>query len=140
MAKIIDLNDTIDGKTIADLQLGPGAIDGFVLAYKAIFTDGSQGIYVTPLAANVAITSMAISGNDVQLTFTAPACRNYTIVGSTDVFQHGTNEVSGAMGTGGLAGCVVSGGFSPFNHGYFYAVKWSGADPGDPTYSGAVTK
>jgi len=140
MAKVVDLNDTIDGKTIADLQLAPGGIDGFVLTYKAVFTDGSQGIYVTPLIANVAITSTAISGNDVQLTFTAPASRNYTIVSSTDVTHHGTNVVSGAMGTGGSAGCIVPGGFSPFSQRYFYSVKWSGADPGDPPFNGQPTK
>jgi hypothetical protein len=126
----------------ADLQLAPGGIDGFLLAYKAIFTDGSQGLYVTPLIDNVAITSLAVSGGDVQLNFTAPASHNFSIVGSTDVRQFGSNGsvVSGAMGTGGLGTCIVPGGFGPFHMGYFYAVKWSGADPGDPPFNGRAGK
>jgi hypothetical protein len=75
---------------------------------------------------------MAVSGNNVQLSFTAPASRNYSIVSSTDVTQRGTNVVSGAMGTGGSAGCIFSGGI-PNTHGYYYTVRLYREDPSEFT-------
>lgn len=55
--KVIDLNDTLDGKTITGLLLGPGGLSGDPLASAATFSDGSQGTYTIPVVAEVAITS-----------------------------------------------------------------------------------
>jgi len=44
-SKIIDLNDTLGGKSISSLQLGSGGFDGNTLGFYARFTDDSTAIY-----------------------------------------------------------------------------------------------
>lgn len=46
LTKIFAQGDVIDGKTIAGIFLGSQAIDENRITFNAIFTDGSEGIYV----------------------------------------------------------------------------------------------
>lgn len=49
LMKIIDSNDSLDGKTIIYVDLGREALSGDQIVFRVGFTDGSQGIYVTRL-------------------------------------------------------------------------------------------
>jgi hypothetical protein len=44
--KVIDVSDTLDGKELTALDIGPEALRGSVLAFTATFADGSSAIYV----------------------------------------------------------------------------------------------
>ena len=47
LVKLIDTNDTLDGKSITDLNIHiDGAISGDKVAFSASFSDGTEGIYV----------------------------------------------------------------------------------------------
>jgi hypothetical protein len=46
LRSVIEVGDTLDGKTISELLFGPGGFDGLDIAFRASFTDGSSGIYV----------------------------------------------------------------------------------------------
>ncbi len=85
LTKIIDLNDILDGKTITDLQLGAGAMAGDLLAFKAIFADGSQGLYTIPMIDNLFISLINASGSGVALNVTAPAGYNYVAQSTTSL-------------------------------------------------------
>ena len=52
LIKIIDQTDTIGGKGIKDLALGPGGFSGDQVAFGVIFTDGSQGIALGTIGGN----------------------------------------------------------------------------------------
>ncbi len=49
LLKIIDSNDTLDGKPIVGLSFIGEGLDGGSLAFTAQFTDGSQGVYLTAI-------------------------------------------------------------------------------------------
>jgi len=52
--KLIDVNDTLDGKNVNQLGMGPQALSGNRIAFLAGFGDGSEGIYVAePIATAV---------------------------------------------------------------------------------------
>jgi hypothetical protein len=42
---VIEAGDILDGRTVASVQIGFGALSGQYLAFEAHFTDGSSGIY-----------------------------------------------------------------------------------------------
>jgi hypothetical protein len=46
LTKVINLGDSLDGKTLAHLFLGYEAVSGNQIAFAAQFADGSRGIYV----------------------------------------------------------------------------------------------
>jgi hypothetical protein len=134
LAKVIDLTDTLDGKSIADLQLAPGAINGLTLAYKAVFADGSQGLYTIPLVVNVAFTRIAVSADGVHLNFCAPPGRNYSLLSTTNlnVPWPPTNHVAVVVGggdPGDLPGPVIPPGNQGAN---FVTVQTDPGDPGNP--------
>jgi PEP-CTERM motif len=47
LTKVIDLSDLLDGKTISDLSFSTEGLSGSQIAFQAIFTDGSEGIFLT---------------------------------------------------------------------------------------------
>lgn len=54
LSKVIDINDTLDGKTFSPFSftsatLGREGLSGNQLAFLAEFTDGSQGVYIATL-------------------------------------------------------------------------------------------
>jgi hypothetical protein len=49
LAKIIDLGDTLDGKTIAELEISREALSGNQLVFWARFTNGSEGVFVATI-------------------------------------------------------------------------------------------
>lgn len=49
LMKVIDLNDTLDGKSIKYLYLWPEGLSGNQIAFHAVFSDGSEGIYVATI-------------------------------------------------------------------------------------------
>ena len=49
LVKVIAKNDSLDGKIINAVILGSEALSGERIAFSAVFTDGSQGIYVASL-------------------------------------------------------------------------------------------
>jgi hypothetical protein len=83
--KVIDLLDTLDGKTLTGLMLGSGGFSGDPLAFTANFSDGSQGIYLVAVVAEVDITAAVRTGADLLLSYTAPAGYNYSIQTRTDL-------------------------------------------------------
>jgi hypothetical protein len=127
LAKVIDLSDTLDGKTIADLQLAPGGLQGYTLAYKVVFTDRTQAIYTIPVIDNVMIHSMTIVNNDVHFFFSAPAGRNYWVLSGSALDMWDTNSVANVLGSGAMADFVVIGGL--FSGKAFYTVRASGESP-----------
>lgn len=46
ISKVININDTLDGKTITSFDCRREALSGLQIAFLARFTDGSQGIFV----------------------------------------------------------------------------------------------
>lgn len=46
LVKILASNDSLDGKIISSLSTGREALSGNQIAFKALFIDGTQGIYV----------------------------------------------------------------------------------------------
>ena len=46
LRKVIDLNDTLDGKSISSFEVRETALSGDSIAIEAHFDDGSVGIYV----------------------------------------------------------------------------------------------
>jgi len=46
LTKVIDLNDSLDGKTLTHLFLGYEAVSGNQIVFAVQFADGSRGIYV----------------------------------------------------------------------------------------------
>jgi hypothetical protein len=46
IVKVIDNDDTLDGRDIMFLTFGPRALSGHRIAFKAVFSDFSQGLYV----------------------------------------------------------------------------------------------
>ena len=55
LIKVIDLNNSLDGKTLAHLFLGYEAVSGNQMAFAAQFIDGSRGIYVAQVVTTVVI-------------------------------------------------------------------------------------
>jgi hypothetical protein len=49
LTRLVGLGDTLDGRTVSNLYLGPQGLDGGVLAFAADFTDLSHGVYVSRL-------------------------------------------------------------------------------------------
>jgi hypothetical protein len=47
--KVIDLGDSLDGKTLSSLELGSEGLSGLSIAFHALFTDGSEGIYIATI-------------------------------------------------------------------------------------------
>ncbi|NEQ34979.1 MAG: hypothetical protein F6K40_01095 [Okeania sp. SIO3I5] len=46
LEKVVDRNTLLDGKTIKDLAFGPKGLNENQIAFTALFTDGTEGIYV----------------------------------------------------------------------------------------------
>ena len=55
LTKVIDLSDSLDGKTLTHLFLGYEAVSGNQIAFAAQFADGSRGIYVAQAGTTVVI-------------------------------------------------------------------------------------
>jgi alpha-tubulin suppressor-like RCC1 family protein len=85
LTKIVDLNDTLDGKALLDLQLGAGALAGNWLAFKAVFVDGTKGLYTIPVIDNLFITSVVRNGSDLQLSVTAPVGYTFGLRSAADL-------------------------------------------------------
>jgi hypothetical protein len=132
LVKVIDLNDTLDGKALADLQLAAGGLQGFTLAYKAVFADGTQGTYTLPLIANAVITSTSFSGDDAHLTFTAPAGHNFWLLGGQDLNAWDSNSIVNVPGTGGSVDFYARNQRSKFPNRFFWTVKRSDDSPDLP--------
>ncbi len=62
LIKVIDLNNSLDGKTLAHLFLGYEAVSGNQIAFAAQFADGSRGIYVAQVVTTVVIDSCNSGG------------------------------------------------------------------------------
>ncbi len=45
LTKVIDLDDTLDGKALADIRFARSGLSGNRLAFAVTFTDGSEGVY-----------------------------------------------------------------------------------------------
>ena len=122
--KVIDLNDTLDGKTLTGLLLGPGGLSGDPLAFAATFSDGSQGIYTVPVVVEMEITSAARAGNDLQLTYTAPSGYNYSVQTRTDMVSGAWATLPGTnYGNGSLLQTTVTNPFAQPRQ--FYRVQQS---------------
>ena len=122
--KVIDLNDTLDGKTLTGLLLGPGGLSGDALAFAAAFSDGSQGIYTIPVVAETEITSAVRAGPDLQLTYTAPAGYNYSVQSRTDLVTGAWTTLPGTdYGNGSLLQTTVTNPFAVPRQ--FYRVQQS---------------
>jgi len=46
ICKVIDTNDSLDGKDITQLSMGRDSYSSGTLGFMAVFSDGSQGIYL----------------------------------------------------------------------------------------------
>src|SRR5207247_4091720 len=60
LERIIGGGDTLDGKTIYNLFMGPDALSGSSIAFWATFTDGSQGIYLASVPEPASLTACAL--------------------------------------------------------------------------------
>ncbi|HEX2973532.1 MAG TPA: PEP-CTERM sorting domain-containing protein [Tepidisphaeraceae bacterium] len=66
ISKVIDVNDTLDGKALANLHTGPDSLSGDNIAFHVQFKDGTEGIYVAtvpePGAAMLLAGGVAVLG------------------------------------------------------------------------------
>jgi hypothetical protein len=67
LTKVVATGDTVDGRTVNDLFLGPTGFDGTSVTFWAGFSDGSSGIYVTPVpipepTGVLAVAALAVGG------------------------------------------------------------------------------
>jgi hypothetical protein len=63
--KVIDLSDSLDGKTIWWLYMGPEALSGNSVAFLAAFTDNSSGVFtatVVPEPSALALAALGLLG------------------------------------------------------------------------------
>lgn len=49
LTKVISTGDALDGKTISELRLGRFGLDGTAVTFAVTFTDGTQGIFSSPV-------------------------------------------------------------------------------------------
>lgn len=49
IAEIVSVGDVLDGRTIAQVRFADEGLSGDSMAFEAIFTDGTQGIYLAPV-------------------------------------------------------------------------------------------
>ncbi len=73
LTKVAAVGDTLAGKEIAGLRLGPAALDGNRLAFTAVFGDGTESIFVAELGlvpdgAPAATDDMATTLEDAAVT------------------------------------------------------------------------
>ena len=54
LCRVIDFNDTLEGKDISDLFIGRDSYTTGKLAFRALFADGSRGIYLAKASASYA--------------------------------------------------------------------------------------
>ena len=114
MYKVLDLNDTLDGKTITGLNLSRTGLDRDhnLLAFGATFSDGTQGLYTLNVFTGLRITSVAKAGADLQLSFTSQVGHNYTLQSFASVVNgRVTDLITGIPGTGGSTQTTVSSAF-----------------------------
>ena len=65
LEKIIDLNDTLDGKNLSSFLRGRESLSGGSVAFLATFTDGSQGIFraeVVPEPSTILLLASGLAG------------------------------------------------------------------------------
>jgi hypothetical protein len=78
LTKVIDLNDTLDGKALADIRFDRDGFSGNEISFAATFTDGSQAIYSVTLDfldendAPAAVNDSYSTGEGLALTVAAP--------------------------------------------------------------------
>ena len=46
LCRVIDTNDTLEGKDVTQVFMGRDSYSVGMLAFRAVFSDGSQGIYL----------------------------------------------------------------------------------------------
>jgi len=56
LERVVSTGDTVDGRTISYLWLGPDALSGNSLAFVANFTDGTQGILLATLPEPITLS------------------------------------------------------------------------------------
>jgi hypothetical protein len=82
LLKVIAVGDKIGVKALSGLSFSRGGLSGDPVAFKATFSDGSQGVYtieVVPPARGLQITATEAIGNDMRLSFNSVAGHNYEI-------------------------------------------------------------
>jgi hypothetical protein len=132
LTKVVDLNDTLDGTTSMDLQMGAGALSGTVLTFEATHSeDGSAGLYTVPIIDNLFITSITapVGMALTSLNFTAPSGYGYYVQSTPDLAMPAwVAEPSGLIpGNGGVVTVTNP---SPTNQ-KFYRVYKSPLTPGN---------
>jgi hypothetical protein len=61
LTRLIAVGETLDGRTVADLEIGRQSFDGSVITFWAGFTDGSSGIYVAPVPEPAGLLAVGIA-------------------------------------------------------------------------------
>lgn len=81
LVKVVAVGDKIGGKTIKDLNFSRAGLFGDPITFQASFTDGTDGIYTVnvPVPADFRITRIERVGNDLRLTVSSRAGRNYFV-------------------------------------------------------------
>ncbi|MGE5609072.1 MAG: hypothetical protein ACM359_07445 [Bacillota bacterium] len=72
VSKIINVNDTLDGKALAYLHTGPDSLSGDNIVFHAGFRDGTEGIYVASLPEPT--SAMLLAGAIATLGFRRRSC------------------------------------------------------------------
>ncbi|MEB3281395.1 MAG: choice-of-anchor tandem repeat NxxGxxAF-containing protein [Lyngbya sp.] len=85
---VIDLNTPLEGKIIQDLAFGPEGLSGNQIAFSALFTDGTEGIYVAnfaPVSLSLTVDTESISEADGEDAATVTVTRTGGTAASLDV-------------------------------------------------------
>jgi hypothetical protein len=112
--KVLDLNDTLDGKTITGLQLSRTGLDRDhnLLAFGATFSDGTQGLYTLNVFTGLRITSAVRTGANLQLSFTSQVGHKYNVQSFTYLVNGVVRDVAtGIPGNGSIVQTTVSNAF-----------------------------
>jgi hypothetical protein len=62
LIKLIELSDTLDGRTVTNLFMSVEALDGDQFVFRAWFQDGSEGIYIATVPEPATICLLVLAG------------------------------------------------------------------------------
>lgn len=97
LVKVVAVGDRLGGKSVVGLNFSKTGLWGDPVSFRAVFEDGSEGIYTIDVAApsTVRITRLERFGSDLRVSFTSAVGRSYVIQTSSDLQPDSWSDLSG---------------------------------------------